>query len=189
MRTSRFSIAAIVASVVLGASALIGAPAQAYPTGIGLTLNIRPVEATSRIELVVRHALPWAPVQVVFEGGVKTRSANRLGIAVFSYLKPVQGVHVAVARSGDQKAVARQYSETFHLAVYSAYAGSRNTVSITSGKPGMIMTIMVAGKKYSAVTGRDYVARVSFIVPKAGTYKIYVYCDTELEKVYTAISR
>lgn len=189
MRNSRFSIAAVVASVAVGTSALIGVPAQAYPTGIGLTLNIRPVEATSRIELVVRHALPWAPVKVVFEGTTKTRSANRLGIAVFSYLKPVAGVHVAVARSGSQKAVARQYSETVHLATYAAYAGSRNVVSITSGKPGMIMTVMVGGKKYSAVTGHDFTARISFTVPKAGTYKIYVYCDTQLEKVYTAISK
>jgi hypothetical protein len=82
-----------------------------------LTLNIRPVEATSRIELVVRHALPWAQVQVVFENGVKTRHAKRLGIAVFFYLRPATGVHVAVARSGGEKAVARQYSETISLAV------------------------------------------------------------------------
>jgi hypothetical protein len=32
-------------------------------------------------------------------------------------------------------------------------------------------------------------ARVEFIVPKAGAYNIYVNCNAQLEKVYTAISK
>jgi hypothetical protein len=154
-----------------------------------LTLNIRAVEQTNRIELVARHAAPGAVVRAIFENGIRTRTANQLGIAVFSYVRPAAGVHVAVATSGAERATARQYSETFHLGVYAAYAGSTNTITIRSSKPGTVMMVKVGQRMYSAVVGRDYLARVSFIVPAAGSYSIKVFCNGELEKVYTAISR
>ena len=190
MRKQRMAQLMVVAVVASGLTGLgLSTAAQAYPAGSGLTLNIRSVEMTNRIELVARHAMPGAVVSAIFENGIKTRTANQLGIAVFSYVRPPFGVHVAVATSGTERATARQYSETFHLGVYAAYAGSTNTVTIRSSKPGTVMMLKVSQRWYSAVVGPDYMARVSFIVPSAGSYSIKVFCNGELEKVYTAISR
>lgn len=188
---ARKSIAMVAVAVLAGGFVSTGAAssAQAYPAGVGLTLNVRAVDTLNRIELVVRHAVPGAPVQAVFERVVKSRPANALGVAVFSYLRPPTGVHVAVATSNGDRASARQYSETFHLGIYAAYAGSRNWVELRNSKPGTMMMVSVAGRMYSVVVGPNYVARVNFIVPVRGSYSIKVFCNGELERVYTAISR
>jgi hypothetical protein len=165
--------------------------ARAYPAGTDLTLNVRSVvttHPTHRIEFVVRHAAPHAQVNVVFEDVHKSLAANTSGIAVFSFISPVSGVHVAAATSGGARVTARQYIERFRLGRYSAPAGTQNWISIESAKPGTVLTVVVAGKNYNAVVNRTYGASVFFPVPRTGNYSIRVFCNAGFEMIYSAIA-
>ena len=183
------------AIVAVGVSAMtmVGmvSSANAYPPGTGLTLNVRSVVSTHpthRIEFVVRHAAPHAQVNVVFEDVHKSLAANTSGVAVFSFISPLSGVHVAAATSGGARVTARQYIERFHLGRYSAPSGTQNWISISSAKPGTVLTVVVAGKNYNAVVNRTYGASVYFPVPRTGNYSIRVFCNAGFEMTYTAIA-
>ncbi|MEN9710713.1 MAG: hypothetical protein RL441_705 [Actinomycetota bacterium] len=192
-REPRKLIDLLVAVVVLTLAVLgFARPASAYPPGTALTVNVKSVtvlfDGDRRVEFIVRHAKPGAIVKLNFEDLTKQKNANSSGIAVFSFRGPGSGVHLAAAYSRSERASTAAYLTNVGLLRLRAAADSTNYVTVTSAKPGSIVTVKYGNKMKSATVNAKNRALIGFTVPKAGNYSIKVFIGSTQVASYNAVS-
>lgn len=181
----------VLVAIVVVALALLGfsRPAQAYPPGTQLTLNIKSLERVGTgtdIEFIVRHARPGTNVKVKFEEVSKIKQANTQGIAVFSFDGPRTGIHLAAAYSGSERARTTVYLPAASLRLTKSEVGASNSVTVRYAKPGAVVSVKIGMRTVSKTANEDGVAVVSFKAPSSRIYSVLVFVGSERIASFTA---
>ncbi len=183
-RTPRKLIDGLVALLIL-TLAVVGfaRPAQAYPPGQSLTVNVKSFtngENGNRVEFIVRHAKPGTSVRMNFEDEQKSKNAGSNGIAVFSFVAPTSGVHIAAAYNRAERASTTLYVADASLLRARSAAGSSNYVTVSGVRAGAVVSAKIGDKSYSGIVGSNNRVVLTVKVPAKGAYSVRVFVGTKL---------